>query len=136
MRLSLEAFLIIGLPIGITSAAEFHKVATPSLPPPVSVGTPVKFKRNVVACHSLDVRLQYFFDRGDPRELSSHHCTNIPEGQLTTVRKFSEDHGVYCMSVPGWKDCGWVLEEPQGDEIVVTPPPADIPQAADKAGKS
>jgi hypothetical protein len=43
---------------------------------------------------------------------------------------------VYCMSVPGWKDCGWVLEEPQGDEIVVTPPPADIPQAADKAGKS
>jgi hypothetical protein len=34
---------------------------------------------------------------------------------------------VYCMSVPGWKYCGWVLEEPQADEIVVTPPPADIP---------
>ena len=49
MRLSLGAFLIIGLPIGIASAAEFHKVATPNLPPPVSVGTPVKFKRNVVA---------------------------------------------------------------------------------------
>ena len=75
MRLSLGAFLIIGLPIGIASAAEFHKVATPNLPPPVSVGTPVKFKRNVVACHSLDVRLQYFFDRGDPRELTSHHGT-------------------------------------------------------------
>jgi hypothetical protein len=136
MRLSLGAFLIIGLPIGLASAAEFHKVATSNVPPPVGVGTPVKFKRNVVACHSLDVRLQYFFDRGDPRELSGHHGTNIPEGQLTTVRKFSEDHGVYCMSVPGWKDCGWVLEEPQGNEIVVTPPPADIPQAADKGARA
>ena len=27
MRLSLGAFLIIGLPIGLASAAEFHKVA-------------------------------------------------------------------------------------------------------------
>ena len=79
MRLSLGAFLIIGLPIGIASAAEFHKVATPNLPPPVSVGTPVKFNRNVVACHSLDVRLQYFFDRGDPRELTSHHCTSTSD---------------------------------------------------------
>ena len=135
MRLSRVAFLIIvGLPVAIVSPATAE--TKPSLSPPVSVGTPVKFKRNVIACRSLDVRLRYFFDRGDPQELSSHHCTNIPEGQLTTVRKFSEDHGVYCMSVPGWKDCGWVLEEPQGDEIVVTPPPADIPRPADKAGKS
>jgi hypothetical protein len=125
MRLSLGAFLIVGLPIGIASTA-IAETKLP-LPPPVSVGTPVKFKRNVVACHSLDVRLRYFFDRGDPQELSSRHCTNIPEGQLTTVNKFSKAHGVYCMSVPGWKDCGWVLEEPQADEIVVTPPPADIP---------
>jgi hypothetical protein len=125
MRLSLGAFLIVGLPIGIASTA-IAETKLP-VPPPVSVGTPVKFKRNVVACHSLDVRLRYFFDRGDPQELSSHHCTNIPEGQLTTVNKFSKAHGVYCMSVPGWKYCGWVLEEPQADEIVVTPPPADIP---------
>jgi hypothetical protein len=125
MRLSLGAFLIVGLPIGIASTA-IAETKLP-LPPPVSVGTPVKFKRNVVACHSLDVRLRYFFDRGDPREFTSHHCTNIPEGQLTTVNKFSKAHGVYCMTVPGWKDCGWVLEEPQADEIVVTPPPADIP---------
>jgi hypothetical protein len=125
MRLSFGAFLIVGLPIGIASTA-IAETKSP-LPPPVSVGTPVKFKRNVVASHSIDVRLRYFFDRGDPQELSSHHCTNIPEGQLTTVNKFSKAHGVYCMSVPGWKDCGWVLEEPQADEIVVTPPPADIP---------
>ena len=126
MRRSLGAFLIIvGLPVGIASAATAE--TKPPLPPPVSVGTPVKFKRNVVACHSLDVRLQYFFDRGDPQELSSHHCTNIPEGELTTVEKFSKQHGTYCMSVPGWKDCGWILEEPQADEIVITPPPADIP---------
>jgi hypothetical protein len=125
MRLSLGAFLIVGLPIGIASTAIAE--TKPPLPPPVSVGTPVKFKRNVVACHSLDVRLRYFFDRGDPQELSGHHCTNIPEGQLTTINKFSKAHGVYFMSIPGWKDFGWVLEEPQVHEIVVTPPPADIP---------
>jgi hypothetical protein len=64
--------------------------------------------------------------------VSSHHCTNISEGKLTIVEKFSKQHGTYCMSVPDWKDCGWVLEEPQADEIVITPPPADIP----KAGRS
>ena len=58
MRLSLGAFLIIGLPIEIASAATAE--TKPPLPPPVSVGTPVKFKRNVVACHSLDVRLEHF----------------------------------------------------------------------------
>ena len=130
MRLSLGALLVIGLPVGIASAAIAE--TKPPLPPPVSVGTPVKFKRNVVACHSLNVRLEHFFDRSDPQELSSHHCTSIPEGELTTVQKFSEQHGTYCMSVPGWKDCGWILEEPLADEILITPPPADIP----KAGRS
>ena len=76
MRLTVGALLIIvGLPVGIASAATAE--TKPPLPPRVSVGTPVKFKRNVVACRYLDVRLEHFFDRGDPQGLSSHKARLI-----------------------------------------------------------
>jgi hypothetical protein len=115
---------------------EVHKVAKPDLPPPVSPGTPVKFKRKVVACPSLEVRLDYF-DNGDPQELSSHHCVNIPEGTLTAVRKYSDDGKAYCVTVPGWKDCGWILEEPQAGEIVhAAPTPAANPKSAKPTTKA